>query len=155
MRRRDALGTLLGAVAVLPYVVPAARRREHLLVAVGAGLAYAWTGFSTKFAADALTSNAWVAVVIWVAATIAAALFGLLNEMTALQARPATRVFPVVLVVQIVVAVVLAPILAGQGIGGDATVTLPVAVVSLGIVTTGAGMLARAPAVRAAVASES
>jgi hypothetical protein len=145
----------LGVVAILPYVVPAARRREGVLVAIGAGLAYAWTGFSTKFAADAFTSGAWLAVVIWVGATAAAALFGLLNEMTALQARPATRVFPVVLVVQIVVAVVLAPVLAGQSVGGEAALTIPLAVLSLAIVASGAGLLARAPAVGAAVATES
>ena len=147
--------SVLGVVAILPYVVPAARRRDRLLVAVGAGLAYAWTGFSTKFAADALASDAWVAFVVWVAATVVAALFGLLNEMTALQARPAKRVFPVVLVVQIVIAVMLAPVLAGQGIGGEAALTVPLAVLSLAVVAGGAGTLARAPAVGAAVATES
>jgi hypothetical protein len=147
--------SVLGVVAILPYVVVPARRRERLLVAIGAGLAYAWTGFSTKFASDALASDAWVPFVIWVGATVVAALFGLLNEMTALQARPATRVFPVVLVVQIVVAAVLAPVLAGQGVGGEAAITVPLAVLSLAIVASGAGVLAQAPAVGAAVATES
>ena len=146
--------SLLGGVAILPYVVPAARRRERTVVAVGAGLAYAWTGFSTKFAADALASGAWGAVVIWVGATIGGAVFGLLNEMTALQARPATRVFSIVLVVQIVVAVVLAPVLAGQGLGGEAAITVPAAVLSLAVVASGAAVLARARAVGAAVATE-
>lgn len=107
--------TVLGVVALLPYVISAAHR--HLggfVVAIGAGMAYAWTGFSTKFLADGFSSKAWIVAGIWLAATAAAAVIGLLSEMTALQERSAIRVFPVVLVVQIVVAVVLAPLLAGE-----------------------------------------
>jgi drug/metabolite transporter (DMT)-like permease len=106
--------TVLGLVALVPYAVCAGGRRLGALVAVGAGLSYAWTGFSTKFLADGFSSGAWVVGVIWLAATAGAALVGLLNEMTALQTRSAIRVFPVVLVVQIVVAVLLAPLLAGE-----------------------------------------
>jgi hypothetical protein len=146
--------SVLGVVAIAPYVVPAVHRGDRPLVAVSAGLAYAWTGFSTKFAADALSSEAWIALLIWLAATIAAALFGLLSEMTALQVRPATRVFPVVLVVQIVVAVLLAPVLAGHGLAGEIAVALPAAVLSLAVVALGAGALAGAPAVGAAVATK-
>jgi drug/metabolite transporter (DMT)-like permease len=110
-----ALGmAVLGLVALAPYVVSACGWRLGMLVAVGAGLSYAWTGFSTKFLADAFSSGRWPVGLIWLAATAGAAVVGLLNEMTALQTRSAIRVFPVVLVVQIVVAVLLAPLLAGE-----------------------------------------
>ncbi len=106
--------SVLGIVALIPYAVCAGGKRLGGLVAIGAGVAYAWTGFSTKFLADGFSSDAWVVGLIWLAATIGAALVGLLSEMTALQTRSAIRVFPVVLVVQIVVAVLLAPLLAGE-----------------------------------------
>jgi len=106
--------SVLGIVALIPYVVCACGRELGGMVAVGAGMAYAWTGFSTKFLADGFSSGAWVVGLIWLAATAGAAGVGLLSEMTALQSRPAIRVFPVVLVVQIVVAVLLAPLLAGE-----------------------------------------
>jgi hypothetical protein len=107
--------SVLGVVALLPYLISAAHR--HLggfVVAIGAGMSYAWTGFSTKFLADGFASKAWLVAGIWLAATAGAAIVGLLSEMTALQERSAIRVFPIVLVVQIVVAVLLAPLLAGE-----------------------------------------
>jgi drug/metabolite transporter (DMT)-like permease len=104
----------LGLVAIAPYTLRIDGRRLGTLVVFSAGLAYAWTGFSTKFLADDVSSGAWGGALLWLAATAAAAGVGLLSEMTALQSRPPVRVFPVVLVVQIVVAVLLAPLLAGE-----------------------------------------
>ena len=107
--------TVLAAVALAPYLLGAANKRSlGMLVVVSAGLAYAWTGFSTKFLADGVSAGDWPIAAAWLGATIAAAAIGLLSEMTSLQSRPAIRVFPVVLVVQIVVAVLLAPLLAGE-----------------------------------------
>lgn len=93
---------VLAAVALVPYAMRG-HHRFGTLVAVSAGLAYAWTGFSTKFVADGVSSGHWPPAVLWLAATATAAGVGLLSEMTALQARSAINVFPVVLVVQIVV----------------------------------------------------
>ena len=57
-------------------------------------------------------------------------LFGLLSEMSALQRRPATRVAPVVFVVQITVPVMLAPLVSGESwastpLGGRGAARLP------------------------------
>jgi len=107
--------TALAAVALAPYLLGAANKRTMgLLVVYSAGLAYAWTGFSTKFLADGVSAGDWPVAAAWLGATIGAAGIGLLSEMTALQTRSAIRVFPIVLVVQIVVAVLLAPLLAGE-----------------------------------------
>jgi drug/metabolite transporter (DMT)-like permease len=141
--------TLLGAIALAPYGFRGHRRFDALVV-FSAGLAYAWTGFSTKFLADGLSSGAWLVVVLWLGATAVAGGTGLLSEMTALQSRSAIRVFPVVLVVQIVVAVLLAPLLAGEGWSPDA---LPIAglVTSLVAVAAGTRVLAGARAVGAVI----
>lgn len=104
---------VLALVALIPY----AFRGHHRfggLVTVSAGLAYAWTGFSTTFMTDGMSSGAWLVAGLWLCATVAAAGIGLVSEMTALQSRSAIHVFPVVLVVQILVAVLLSPLLAGE-----------------------------------------
>lgn len=142
--------SLLGAAAIVPLAVARGRHRTAALVAVSAGLAYAWVGFSTQFLSDAVPAEAWVVVGVWLAATIIAAIIGLISEMTALQERSAIRVFPIVLVVQIVVAVLLAPLLAGEGFDGGA-LTAVTSVVSLVAVAAGAGALASTSAVDAAV----
>src|SRR3954453_1112499 len=73
--------------------------------------------------------------------------------MTALQGRSAIRVFPVVLVVQIVVAVLLAPLLAGESWSPDPLVVV-VLVVSLVVVAFATRALAGAGAVGRAVAPD-
>jgi drug/metabolite transporter (DMT)-like permease len=144
--------SVLGLVALIPYAVCAGGRRLGALVAVGAGISYAWTGFSTKFVADGFSSGAWVVGAIWLAATVGAALVGLLSEMTALQTRAAIRVFPIVLVVQIVVAVLLAPLLAGER-WNPGPVNLTLLTLSLIAIGVGTRMLAGTRAVSRVVAT--
>ena len=136
---------LLGAVALAPHALRG-HRRFVTLVVFSAGLAYAWTGFSTKFLADGVGSGAWLVVALWLGATAVAGGIGLLSEMTALQTRSAIRVFPTVLVVQIVVAVLLAPLLAGESWSPDA-LGIAVLVTSLLVVSAGTRVLAGARAV--------
>src|SRR5204863_2953474 len=80
------------------------------------------------------------------------ALFGLISEMSALQRRPATRVAPVVFVVQITVPVMLAPLITGESwtstpLGGAALVGF------LALVAAGAAALGRTAAVSGLVAA--
>ncbi len=144
--------TVLALVAISPF---AWRGHRHFggLVVVSAGLAYAWTGFATKFLADELSSGAYLFAVVWLSATAAAAIVGLLREMTALQSRSPIQVFPVVLVVQIVVAVLLAPLLAGESWSPDGLV-IAVLVVSLAVVAAGTRALAGARTVERVIATE-
>ena len=136
---------VLGAIALAPYALRG-HRRFGVFVVFSAGLAYAWTGFSTKFLADSVASGVWVVAALWLGATAVAGIVGLLSEMTALQDRSAIRVFPVVLVVQIVVAVLLAPLLAGESWSPDALVVVGL-VASLVVVSAGTRALAGARAV--------
>jgi drug/metabolite transporter (DMT)-like permease len=140
-------GVLAGValVALLPF---AFRRRGELMM-LGAGAALAWSGLSTKLAADALHQGHDLTALLWVGATGLASGLGLLAEMSALRRRAATQVAPVVFVVQVVVPVVAAPILVGEHWHQ------PLAVVAgLVVVVAGALALLGSPAVRSLVATE-
>jgi uncharacterized membrane protein len=143
-----ALACVLGGVALVA-LVPFAFGGRGGLTTIGAGAALAWSGLSTKLAADALHQGQAWSVVLWVAATGLASGIGLLAEMSALQQRAATQVAPVVFVVQVVVPVVAAPVLVSEHWHQ------PVAVVAgLLVIVAGALALLRSPAVRSLVAAE-
>lgn len=143
---------VLAAVALAPYVLHG-HRRFGTLVAVSAGLAYAWTGFATSFLVDGISSGAWVVAALWLGATAVAGLVGLLSEMTALQHGSPISVFPVVLVVQIVVAVLLAPLLGGASWSPGPSLIAGLAV-SLAVLAAGTRALAGSRAVGRAMATE-
>jgi hypothetical protein len=150
-RLAPALGGL-AVLAVAPYVARRETASASALLPLSAGCAYAWTGISSKLIADYLSSSTWAAVLVWAGATGVLALFGLLSEMSALQRRPATRVAPVVFVVQITVPVVLAPLVSGESwtstpLGGLALLGF------LALVAAGAGALGRTTAVSGLVAA--
>ena len=71
-------------------------------------------------------------------------------EMTALQERSAIRVFPGILVIQIVVAVVLGPLLGGEHWSSEPLMLVALAA-SLAVVVAGTALLASAPMVGTAV----
>jgi hypothetical protein len=142
---------VLGAIALAPYAL---RRRaaSSLLVPIAAGSAFAFTGIASKLIADYLESSAWGLLALWFPLTAALAAAGILSEMTALQRRAATRVVPIVFVVQICVPVLLAPVLGGESwsdtpLGGLALLGF------LASVATGAWLLGSAPGVSGLVAA--
>ena len=138
------------AAALLPYLL---RGTPPLwLVVVSAGLAYACSGFLTKFVADAASEPELLTAALWLGATACAAGLGLLSEMTALQERSVIRIFPGVLVIQIVVAVLLAPLLAGETWSSDPLVLAGLGA-SLAVLAGGTAVLASAGAVVAMVDS--
>lgn len=144
--------TALAAVALAPYALRGHRHFSGLVV-VSAGLAYTWTGFSTKFLADGASTGAWLVVVVWLGATAVAGGAGLLSEMTALQSRSAIRVFPAVLVVQIVVSVLLAPLLAGESFSPNPLIIVTLAI-SLAVVAFGTRSLTSSSCLESAIATD-
>src|SRR5215213_9411618 len=142
---------LLAIAALSPYLLQG--RKLPVLVVVSAGLAYACSGFMTKFVADSFSEANVVAGVAWLGGTILAAVVGLVSEMTALQRRSAIRVFPGVLVIQIVPAVLCAPLLAGERWSTD-PLKLVLLGVSLVVLAAGTAVLASAGAVAAVVDSD-
>jgi drug/metabolite transporter (DMT)-like permease len=142
-----ALG-ILAAVTVAPYAISILRRGKYpmLLLVASAGAADGMAAFVAKIVAQDATEGALLAVVAWAALVAAVVIVGVISESTALQRFAATRVAPTVLVMQIVIPVVMAPLVGGEGwsntpLGGA------VLVMALVAVALGAGLLASSPAV--------
>jgi drug/metabolite transporter (DMT)-like permease len=150
-RLAPALG-LLALIAVVPYLTRREGAAASALLPLSAGCAYAWTGISTKLIADFLSSSSWLPVLGWAVATGVLALVGLLSEMSALQSRAATRVAPVVFVVQVSVPVILAPLLTGESWGSTPLGGLAL-LGFLALVSAGAGVLGSTRAVSGLVAA--
>jgi drug/metabolite transporter (DMT)-like permease len=138
---------VLAVVAIGPIVL----RRGGLMVVASAGAAFAATAFSTKLIADALSDFDWVALAVLVAFTAGLAVVGSLDEMSALQVRPAGQVAPIIFVGELVAPVLLAMGLAGERPHGP--VHVAVFVVSLGVVSAAVVALGRSKAVAGMVAA--
>src|SRR6478752_3347711 len=91
--------------------------------------------------------------IAWGVSTAAASGVGVLSEMSALQARPAIQVAPVVFVTQTVIPIVVAPLLFGESFADTPLSGVPLAA-SLALLVTGAGLLARSQLLVALVAGE-
>jgi drug/metabolite transporter (DMT)-like permease len=144
---------LLGVVALLPLVLSRLGRPVGSLVAVGAGLAFAWDGLATKFFADDLQHRAFPALLFWLLGMFIAAGFGTLSENSALQSRPVTQVAPLVFATTTIVPVVLAPFLAHETWSSDPLVQATL-VAALVLVICAAVALARSQAVVAVLRAE-
>jgi len=136
---------ILGLVAVAPYVVARLGSSAGVLLVLGAGAADAWAALGAKLVTDEVSAGRWPAAVAWGIAAAAALGVGLVSEMTALQSRRATSVAPVVLVMQIVIPVALAPVVGGED-WGDTTGGGLMIVLALVLVASGAAVLATARA---------
>jgi hypothetical protein len=134
----------IGLASVLPYAMRLLSRSNAHLTVAGAGLAYAWSGISTKLASDDLSRGHLLLAAVWALSTIPASALGALSEMSALQLRPAIQVAPVVFVVQTVVPIVFAPLLLGESFAATPLGGIPLSL-SLALLMIGATMLARSP----------
>lgn len=143
----------LGALALVPYAISRVRRLSGLPVAVSGGLAFAWSGISTKLLADALNLGHWPGIIGWAAATGVAAGLGTASEMTALQSRGATEVAPLVFVTQLLVPALLAPVLVHER-WGDTPGGGLVLLAGLLVVSAGSALLAGSRVVQAFTAGE-
>ena len=131
-----------------PYALTALRpgHRSMLLLVASAGAADGMAAFVAKLVAQDASEGALVAVVAWAALVATVVLVGVVSESTALQRYAATRVAPAVLVMQIVIPVVLAPLVGGES-WADTPLGGAVLAVALVAVAAGAGLLASSPAV--------
>ena len=119
---RDAgLAVALGLLGVLTIAPVAASIRGTPPVAVliiGAGAADGLAAFVTKIVSEELESGALALAGVWAVAAGIGVLVGLLSESSALQRAAATRVAPIVLVLQIAIPVAMAPIVGGESWAG-------------------------------------
>jgi drug/metabolite transporter (DMT)-like permease len=139
---------ILAAVTVAPYVIGLLRHRAFpmLLLVASAGAADGMAAFVAKIVAQDATEGALLSVVAWAALVASVVIVGLISESSALQRFAATRVAPTVLVMQIVIPVVMAPLVGGEG-WGNTPLGGAVLVMALLAVAAGAGLLASSPAV--------
>jgi hypothetical protein len=110
----------LGLVAIpiaLPYLLRGKGAAIGFLAVLSAGCGYAWTAIASKLLTDELAVGAVLVAFAWLATAIASEGLALLSEMSALQARPATHVAPVMFAVQVLVPVLLAPLIFGESWG--------------------------------------
>jgi drug/metabolite transporter (DMT)-like permease len=143
---------LLAVAVAAPHLSPR-RQRSPLLIAASAGVAYAFAGLGTKFATDDVHGSSWLGAGTWLVTLAAVSAVGQLNEMSALQLRPVTRVAPVVFSLNVLVPVALAPALAHEPWGSSAGVRV-VLVLSLVAVACGMVVLSRSRAVGAVLTSD-
>jgi hypothetical protein len=143
----------LGLASLLPYLLSFVGRSPAVVTMIGAGLAFGWSGVATALTADALETGHTATAIAWGLSTAAASGLGVLSEMSALQARPAIQVAPVVFVTQTVVPVVLAPLVLGERFTSTPLGGVPLAL-SLAVLVVGAAALARSPLLLALMAGE-
>jgi hypothetical protein len=143
----------LGVASLLPYLLSAIRHSPAAVTMLGAGLAFGWSGVATKLASDDLARGHPVAAIAWGLSTAAASGVGVLSEMSALQARPAIQVAPVVFVTQTLIPVVLAPLLLGEHFSATPLSGVPLGL-SLALLVAGAALLARSPLLLALMVGE-
>jgi hypothetical protein len=134
----------LALASVMPYLLRVFGRSFADLTIVCAGLAFGWSAVATKLASDDLSSHHLLPAALWGLSTAAASGVGVLSETSALQARPAIQVAPVVFVTQTVVPVALAPALFGESFSATPLGGVPLGV-SLAVLIVGAALLARSP----------
>jgi drug/metabolite transporter (DMT)-like permease len=139
---------VLAVIALVPYALARLGRPAGLLIAVGAGSAYALDGLGTKFFSDDFANRAWVGLIGWGIVMGVAAGVATLSEMSALQRRPATQVAPIVLALTTLIPVGLAPVFAGETWSGDPWLRVALGV-SIILIVGGASVLATSPAVGA------
>ena len=146
-----ALGVLV-AIALAPYAAGRSSARVPGLVVVASGAAFSASSIMSKLLVDELSAGRVAVALAWAAGTAAAALAGLLGEMSALQRRAAARVAPPIFVIETVVPVLLAPLVTGEDWGGTPLGGAAI-VVSLLVVAAGGAAIGRTRVVGELVAT--
>jgi drug/metabolite transporter (DMT)-like permease len=156
----ESIALALGALAVaifIPHVLALVRSRRDeneggLLATFSAGASYAMTGLTTKLFSDDLADELWVSAWFWLGITALVAAFALVDQTTALQRRTVVEVGPIVFVIPVVIPVLLAPALVGEGWSNAPHGVAPL-VLSLLLVCVSAAALAGSPTVAHAAAA--
>lgn len=136
---------LVGAGALLAFAVGRRRRSRGLLLALGAGLGYAWVDFSDKLVSNEISSSHVLGSVLWLVAIGGFGAVAFLQENTALQCRSAVQVAPVIGVIQEPLPVLMA-LAGGIEAWAGGTIRLACLAAGLGLAAVGASVLARSPA---------
>lgn len=91
---------VVGLGTITAFVLGRLRPRRGILVAVAAGLGYAWVDFTDKLVSNAFSAGHLVIGVVWLLAVGSVGAVAFLEENTALQSHSAVQVAPVVGAIQ-------------------------------------------------------
>jgi drug/metabolite transporter (DMT)-like permease len=124
-------------VTVAPFALNLRAVPPVAMLVLSAGAADGLAAFVTKIVSEETTAHHWGLAIAWGVGAGLAVLVGLLSESSALQRAAATRVAPMVLVLQIAIPVVLAPLVGGESWSstplGGAVLGFALALLSLGV----------------------
>ena len=99
---------VVGGLAMAAFAFGRWHPRVRGMLAIGAGLAYAWADFAAKLLSDAASKGRWTLVGVWVGAILLMGTLAFLEENTALQRRLAVTVAPVISAIKIPLPVLMA-----------------------------------------------
>jgi len=129
---------VLASATFVPYLIGVRGQAPPLLIAASAGIGYAFAGLATKFGTDDVHGSAWLGAGTWLLVLSVVSIAAQLNENSALQLRPVTRVTPVVFSLNVLVPVALAPLLANEpwsrSLGVRIVLVSSIAAVGIGMV---------------------
>jgi hypothetical protein len=126
----------VGCLALVTFAFGRLHPRVRGLLAIGAGLAYAWSDFVAKLLSSAAATGTWWLVAVWVGAIVAIGGLAFLEENTALQHRLAITVAPVIVAFKVPIPVLMALWSGVEPWRGD---LLQEVVLPLGLVLAAAG----------------
>lgn len=145
LRVAEPLG-VIGAVAVVCYLVGRLHAPTRLPIVVGAGLAYSWADFASKLLANNASDGRWAQAALWVPGLLAFGALAFLEENTALGRSPAVTVAPVIAAVKVPLPVLMA-LWAGAEAWGSSALQIGVLLLGLALVASGAASLGRSETV--------
>lgn len=124
----------------------AGRRHPHgVMLAVGAGLGYAWVEFVDKLVSNAISANHAVVAILWLLTVAGFGVVAFVLENTALQRSPVVQVSPVIGSIQVLLPVLMA-LIAGIEDWTGGVMRLAELAAGLALAGFGAASLARSPA---------
>ena len=114
---RIAIAVFGALVVAAPRVLRLAGLAGGLATSVFAGLGWGWVGVGTALVDRAVAHGHWVDAVLWGAGVGLVSWSSLVIGMTALQAWPATRSWPLTFALEIAAPAAVAPLLTHSGVG--------------------------------------
>jgi hypothetical protein len=135
-RGRIAIAVVGALVVAAPRVLRFARLAGGLTTSIFAGLGWGWVGIGTALVDRALAHGHWVNAALWGGGVGLVSWSSLVIGMTALQAWPATRSWPITFGLEIAAPAAFAPLLTHSGVGPAHGIPFAVA-----LLTTSAGAL--------------
>jgi drug/metabolite transporter (DMT)-like permease len=102
---------VLGALALIPYLLARRGLIPALIITASAGVALAWNDIATKLFGNAFEAGTMIAAGLWLVAIVCSALIATVSEMSALQRVRATKVVPTVFVLETFIPILVGPLL--------------------------------------------